>query len=706
MDIRKKALVSAAIFSSVAFTSYPAYAKKIEPITSYQGASETALLERSFQGNDVYQIGAGIADVTGEVAEANMFGYADTEQISEGVQQRLHARAFVIKHENKELLMVVLDTGKVSQALHQAFLKKLNAKYAKRFTKDNVMLTATHTHAAPGGFSHYALYNLTTRGFQKSTFDAILNGALRAANRAIKTQSEGKLEFGTSRLENSGIQRSHTAYIRNPEAADNPTETETLMQVLKFVKNGTDFASINWFAVHPTSLSSGNKLISGDNKGYASWYWEKQRGMNYLTGEGYIAAFANSNPGDVSPNLDLKPGKGPTDDEWKNAQIMGSRQAKAAIATATPIKVEGGIDYRQNYVDFSNTYIDGRFTVDGKPHKTCTAAYKTAFAAGSSEDGGGGEDLVASNIVAEGRANPLIQALGYITSLPSKSEIACHETDQVAIIMGKFKPYPLTPEVLPSQLIRLGNLAIISVPSEFTTIAGQRLRKQISARLNVPYENVIFAGYSNAYAGYITTPEEYAQQDYEGASNHFGPHSLEAWAQNLDKLAIALVDDRFVEPGPTPRDLTHAQFSLAPGVIYDNAPIHAEFGDVETQPKLTYKTGDTAKAVFWSAHPKSSLAYELEIDAKDRRKMEPYTMAIQYFDGSKWQNVATDNDWNTLNKWKRIALSYSQAILTWDIPADVKPGVYRFYHKGAYKNGWTGKHIPFEGYSNSFNIGL
>ncbi len=58
------------------------------------------------------------------------------------------------------------------------------------------------------------------------------------------------------------------------------------MQVLKFVKNGQDVASINWFAVHPTSLTNKNTLVSPDNKGYASWYWEKQKGINYLTGEG------------------------------------------------------------------------------------------------------------------------------------------------------------------------------------------------------------------------------------------------------------------------------------------------------------------------------------------------------------------------------------------------------------------------------------
>ncbi len=43
------------------------------------------------------------------------------------------------------------------------------------------------------------------------------------------------------------------------------------MQVLKFTDvNGHPLGLISWFAVHGTSMNNSNKLISGDNKGYAS----------------------------------------------------------------------------------------------------------------------------------------------------------------------------------------------------------------------------------------------------------------------------------------------------------------------------------------------------------------------------------------------------------------------------------------------------
>ena len=58
------------------------------------------------------------------------------------------------------------------------------------------------------------------------------------------------------------------------------------------------------FAVHGVSVNNTNKLINGDNKGYAAYLTEKWfNGKNSLSGQGpFVAAFAQSNEGDVSPN--------------------------------------------------------------------------------------------------------------------------------------------------------------------------------------------------------------------------------------------------------------------------------------------------------------------------------------------------------------------------------------------------------------------
>ena len=52
--------------------------------------------------------------------------------------------------------------------------------------------------------------------------------------------------------------------------------------------------------------------------------------------------------------------------------------------------------------------------------------------------------------------------------------------------------------------------------------------------------DVVIAGLSNTYADYITTPEEYSVQRYEGASTIYGPYTLPAYIQEFNKLAVAL----------------------------------------------------------------------------------------------------------------------------------------------------------------------
>jgi neutral ceramidase len=56
---------------------------------------------------------------------------------------------------------------------------------------------------------------------------------------------------------------------------------------------GNEIGMVNWFAVHGVSMTNQNKLISGDNKGYASYAFEKYKnGPKSLPGMGpFIAAF-------------------------------------------------------------------------------------------------------------------------------------------------------------------------------------------------------------------------------------------------------------------------------------------------------------------------------------------------------------------------------------------------------------------------------
>ena len=50
------------------------------------------------------------------------------------------------------------------------------------------------------------------------------------------------------------------------------------MTLLKLTAaTGEELGQFNWFAVHPTSMNNTNSLISGDNKGAASYFFERYK---------------------------------------------------------------------------------------------------------------------------------------------------------------------------------------------------------------------------------------------------------------------------------------------------------------------------------------------------------------------------------------------------------------------------------------------
>uniref|UniRef100_A0A667H206 Neutral ceramidase n=1 Tax=Lynx canadensis TaxID=61383 RepID=A0A667H206_LYNCA len=113
------------------------------------------------------------------------------------------------------------------------------------------------------------------------------------------------------------------------------------MIILKMVDlNGVDLGLISWFAIHPVSMNNTNHLVNSDNMGYASYLFEQEKNKGYLPGQGpYVAAFASSNLGDVSPNI-LGPHCVNTGDSCDNANsscpIGGGEVAEVIFVGANP----------------------------------------------------------------------------------------------------------------------------------------------------------------------------------------------------------------------------------------------------------------------------------------------------------------------------------------------------------------------------------
>ncbi len=660
------------------------------------GRAEAAPVARS-DADSRYLVGRGIADLTGEVAEAGMLGYADPSQVSAGLHQRQRVRAFVVvdRRTGRRVVHVTADLPLMFQSVRDAVLARLKQRFGALYGERNVMLTVTHTHSGPGGYAHHHLYNITTYGFHERTFAAAVDGITSAVVRAHRDLAPSTLSLATTRLDNASAQRSRTSFKRNP-ARDRryfPTGTDTKSTTLEVRRGGRLVGLLNWFPVHATSLTTNNHLVSPDNKGFAAWHYEHDLGgVDHLADSadpGLVTAFAQTNAGDMSPNLALKPGTGPTDNEVTNTRLIGARMAGAARrgVAARGAAVLGGIDSRVVYVNLADVAVRGRFTPDGKPHRTCSAAFGAAFAAGSTEDGGGG--LPVFHEGGDG-GNPLFDVVSEGLGTASPELKACHGKKEILFPAGEMD---VVQQRLPVQLFRLGNLYVVGIPAEVTIVSGLRLRRAVAAAVGTGLENVLVQGYANAYAHYVTTPQEYDVQNYEGASTLFGRYELPAFMQVADRLGRAMRAGEPVPLGVKERDRSSEQVPSPQGQVLLDEPLPGtEFGDVVTAPRARYSPGQRASAAFSGAHPNNDL-----------RHGGTYLL-VERWTGSGWRRVADDGDWATRLLWERAEPAGSRVTVAWNIPRSTTAGRYRLRYLGTAR-GADGTVTEIRGATRGFAVG-
>lgn len=651
-----------------------------------------------------YLVGVGIYDVTGQIAESNFGGYGQLLFRNKGIRDRQYARAYVMQEPNGDpVAYVCIDKWATTQSVNTAVMAKLKSKYGNLFRDENVIISATHTHVSSAGYSHYSLYNAATGGFWTPNFDNLVNGIYQAIVRANNNKASGRIYYNKGSLTNASINRSLVAYNKNTEAGSYPNIDDE-MTVLKFVQGNTEVGMISWFAVHPTSLSGNFKHNSGDNKGFAALAFERLKNSSYGTSGAFVAAFANSNAGDMSPNLNLPAADdtksnatGPGSNEEESAEIIGNRQFDKALAlyNSANIQLTGSIKAVSRYSDFSNILVAPEFT-NGQYQNTCQAALGISFMAGA-------EDW-RTGLACEG-----------VTKSPDYGLAIdrCHGEKPLApfFFIGSNDSNPGAPKILSTTIMKIGQLGILAGPGEFTIMAGRRSKNTVKSVAGTGLDYLVFSGYSDAYAGYVTTREEYATQQYEGASTHFGPWTLAAYRQEFKRLAQKLVNpsaNPWATSEPSVKATSAPLINMAAHIFFDDTPSYwttkkigfinfpvlrkRSFGDVHADASSAYSKGNTAKVVFWGAHPNNDL------------KTNATYLAIQRWNGNSWVDEYYDRDPTTKLTWKRDGVANSHITVEWKIASNAPSGYYRIKHYGKWKNGWNGNISSYTGTSRSFLV--
>jgi neutral ceramidase len=620
-----------------------------------------------------YLVGRGMADVTGPAVGMQMWGFGRTDQITEGIHIRQRSRAFVIAQADeprRRVVFVSADLGSIEHHMTLEVVQRLQDSFGDTYSLDNVIISATHTHSGPGGYWHSRNDTGMDGGFYPEHFEAIIAGITRSIVQAHNDLQPGDILINSGQLANAGVNRSPSAYRENPQTEREryDANTPTNMTLLKFVDESGAIGMLNWYALHPTAMNYYNRLISGDHKGYASLMAEQAMGTSYQTGNDFVAAFAQADPGDVTPNTNLdNTGPGATDVE--TTRIMGERQLDVALQLFENAEeaLAGPIDTRRLYVDLSNYQVQDRFTGMGT-QTTCPSAYGYSFAGGSTEDGGG------HFLFKEGMRDQryfLDLLIRFVTGAPEWTEAVkdCQSPKPILFETGSGNP-PLQSQIRPVTLARIGQLVILALPAEVTTMAGRRLRDSVMAELGDWARHIVIAGYSNDYAGYVTTREEYQLQQYEAAHTLHGPWSLAAYQQVASQLATALESGSGITSDTDYDDWRGKTQELPlPEGADKLPPAGSNYGDALAMDKTQYQRGETVVAEFWSNNP--SAHYQTGNN----------TLLLEYRDATGWQSVADDGNWNTRVRWRSEGDAFV-AQLSWRIPADSSVGEYRLTHFG------------------------
>lgn len=581
----------------------------------------------------MYEVGVGKADITAFKLGVGMMGYGMYYNIVKGVETDLFARAVVIRDTTtgKKIALVNAEICFMTIAIRRGVMKKLQRKHEHLgFAEDAVMLTAQHTHSAPGGYSHFGLYNMSIPGFVPEVYQKVVDGIVEAIVMADENLQPATIRISKGEIDGDkevAFNRSLDAYNANPEVKQkvHPEATNEAvdrnMLLMRFDDlEGNPIGSWNWFGVHTTSLSNDNHRICSDNKGYAAKYHEDK--VRKRKKDKFISVFAQRKAGDITPNWrwdrKKKWTRGKFEDDFESAKFNANIQFEQAHALFKSAKASKDlptqIDHVMTYVDFRKVIVDKEFACGQKDARTGPACHGVAFFEGTKEGPGmppavgalarllcrsqKAYELAAAPFKPKDKAERIYEK--YHTQGPKDILV---EADDRRILgtrdiknlvvpawadpaVGQFKRFhangslgekPWIPQILPIQIIILGNLAFAGIPAEITTIAGQRLENTLLEVLaDRGVTEVVCSTYTNAYCGYITTYEEYQLQLYEGGHTVFGQHFCGAVQTKFRALALEMLK---------PENERHVVEDGRPAVFTDEELQLRSF-DIETQKRL------------------------------------------------------------------------------------------------------------------------
>jgi neutral ceramidase len=496
-------------------------------------------------GSGVLQAGAAKVDIT-PLPGVPLGGHSFEGGTGYAVWTRLWARAIYLEDEQGEpMVLVVADLWSIPAGLADAVVERVREHHGlNHIGRAQLLLSATHTHHSPANFSSSRLYNRAASnrmGFDPELFEFLVGRIAAAVAEAASARAPARLRLDSAPLPAVARNRSLAPFANNPEATllvehnaglpscpDAPRDPRVDLDPCRSIDptlttlriedlDGRPRAIAAFFAVHATSMVNATDAYNGDLFAVATAQAEAalRRAAPELADP--VVALFNGAEGDVSPHWESQ---GRAD-----ALVLGERLGAAIIDVG--LRDRGRVIDGEIESGFARTPLAEQL-VDAAPH-TYTAKRPLADKAilGGAEDG----RTTFHRRLPEGQTVERHRRAGQGPKRPAVPPA----------LFTLIFPRSTVPQTVPIAVLRVGPLAFVGLPGEFTTIMGMRVRQAVAASSSPGAPRPITIGLAGEYMSYFVTPEEYTQQHYEGASTMWGQYAGALLAERIGALAAAMV---------------------------------------------------------------------------------------------------------------------------------------------------------------------
>jgi neutral ceramidase len=593
--------------------------------------------------------GAGKADITPRTGYY-LGGWTRADRVAQGQHTRLCARALVLEQGGRKVALVAVDLFMVPGGL----VKHVGDALANRgLSEQTILMSASHTHSGPGGYANFETFNtaapspatvsdpfsfyrlLDPKPADPQLYSFFVRRIATAIRRADADLGPAAAGWGSAELHGLTMNRSIEAHLANHgmslERGQGSAEQDpagvahtidpavNVLRVDKIVR-GRRVPIGGWstFADHGTVTKSSFPYYNQDHHGSALRVFERRvrRAGRVPRRQEVLNVYGNSNEGDQSAGL-VRDGPAASDYVGRVEAAAMLRAWRAARPTRRPM-----LDSRWTRVCFCGQPTEGGNVAD-------YAMIGIPFLTGSEEERGPLFDL--TRVPFEGTRNPLpVPGQGHKLGIPLSADSV--------------------PKAVPLMAVRVGDGVIVTLPGEPTAEVGARLRAAISG-----VGRVVVSGVANEFIQYLTTPEEYERQHYEGGSTLYGPLS-----SNLLRGELAELTRRLISGEPA-----QAAYPFDPtnGVSPQGEPFGpgATSATVSGQPRRRYRRFERV-----------SFSWQGGAYGVDRPLDRPF-VRIQRLTSSGRRTVDSDLGLGTL--WKVDDNGRYEAL--WEVPLHLRAGRYR-----------------------------